>query len=69
MGRIRFLRVEMGALLSLTVLLQLGFLVEYHSPQASPQVLAFLTLASVVCFSLFMVLRGTLIKRNKTAYR
>jgi len=68
MGRRQFLRVEMGALLSLTILLQAGLLVEFHSPQPSPEVLAFLMGASAVSFSLFMFARGSLIKAKRMAY-
>jgi hypothetical protein len=69
MGRRRFLRVEMAALLTLTVLLQGGILVECHSPQPSPDVLGFLLVTSIVSFTLFMIARGSLNRANRIAYR
>ena len=68
MGRRQFLRVEMGALLTLTILLLAGFSVEIHSPEPSSEVMAFLLLSSGVSFTLFLFTRGNLIRRNRMAY-
>jgi hypothetical protein len=54
------LRVSMWLLAALTVLLQAGFLVELHSPQAISTTLWSLFAASVVCFIMFLYLRTVL---------
>ena len=68
MGRRQFLRVEMGALLTLTFLLLAGLSVELHSPDPSAQVLGFLMFSSITSFSLFLLARGSLHRANRMAY-
>jgi hypothetical protein len=54
------LRVSMWLLAALTILLQTGFLVELHSPQAISTTLWSLFAASVVCFITFLYVRTVL---------
>jgi hypothetical protein len=54
------LRLSMWLLAALTIILQAGFLVELHSPQAISATLWSLFAASVVCFLMFLYVRTVL---------
>lgn len=52
-----WLRLSMWLLAALTIVLQAGFLVELHSPQAISTTLWLLFVASVICFIMFLYVR------------
>jgi hypothetical protein len=54
------LRLSMWLLAALTIVLQAGFLVELHSPQAVSTTLWSLFVASVICFIMFLYIRTVL---------
>ena len=60
-----WLRVSMWLLAALTILLQAGFLVELHSPQAISATLWSLFAASIVCFIMFLYVRTVITSIQK----
>ena len=60
-----WLRVSMWLLAALTILLQAGFLVELHSPQAISSTLWSLFVASIICFLMFLYVRTVITSIQK----
>jgi hypothetical protein len=69
MSKTRLLRLAIWAFVALAVLFQTAFLLELHSPLPSDQVLWSLSILSVACVAVVLLVRGSLAAKAKISYR